>query len=347
MWIKFMEHLFPIEIDRENVLRWVATLIARPDVRMKYGLLLISETQGVGKGTLMEKILAPLIGWQNVSVPSEKQLTESGFNSWLVRRRLVLVHEIYAGHSKKAYDSIKSYVTDDTLTVNEKNKPEYEINNWTHFVLSSNSVLALRLVKGDRRWAVPEVTEKKREASYWLEINAWLISGGLEVVHDWAHAHVAEHGAIGAGDEAPISEAKNRLIELSRSEGMQMVLDLGDTAVNFKSEVVLTDRAVRGWLQDARSMRDNDPHLESLLTVRSMLLQAGMTEVQTYKIKGVRFVAFANPKVKSGFDWEELKQKIQAPKDLIAKAAAEEARVATSTATAKATAKTRAKVKAA
>jgi hypothetical protein len=120
LWLDFMAHLFPIKVDRDLVLRWCATLIARPDVRMRYGLLLMSLTQGVGKGTLMEKILAPLVGWQNVSVPSEKQLVDSGFNSWLVRRRLVLVHEIYAGHSKKAYDNVKSSVTDDTLTVNMK-----------------------------------------------------------------------------------------------------------------------------------------------------------------------------------------------------------------------------------
>jgi hypothetical protein len=119
-WLDFLTHLFPIKEDRYQVLKWCATLIARPDVRMKYGLLLISETQGVGKGTLMEKVLAPLVGWQNVSVPSEKQLIESSFNSWVARRRLVIVHEIYAGHSKKAYDSLKSHVTDGTVTVMRK-----------------------------------------------------------------------------------------------------------------------------------------------------------------------------------------------------------------------------------
>ena len=36
---------------------------------MLYGLLLVSETQGVGKTTLGERILAPLVGWHNVSVP--------------------------------------------------------------------------------------------------------------------------------------------------------------------------------------------------------------------------------------------------------------------------------------
>lgn len=293
-WDEFMRRLIPNETDRDHVLRWCATLIAQPDIRMRYGLLLISECQGVGKGTLMEKILAPLVGWHNVSVPSEKQLTESNFNSWLVRHRLIIVHEIYAGHSKKAYDNVKSSVTDDVLDVNEKNMKPYRINNWTHFVLSSNSFLALRMVKGDRRWFVPTVTEKKPETKYWTDLNAWLISGGLEAVHDWAYRYVSKQGSVGSGDEAPTSEAKDKLIETSRSEGQQMAFDLGETLAQSPRPHVIRDRDVRKWIADSRQMNEHDPKLESLLTVRGQLKLAGMVEVAEGKNEGRRWTAFAN-----------------------------------------------------
>jgi hypothetical protein len=315
-WLRFMQHLFPIEQDRNNALRWCATLIAIPDVRMRYGLLLISTTQGVGKGTLMEKILAPLVGWHNVSVPNEKLLTDSDFNSFLVRRRLVLVHEIYAGHSKKAYDNIKSYPTDDKLTANEKNKPEYEIHNWAHFVLSSNSLLALRMVKGDRRWFVPQVAEQKQTEIYGVELNAWLVSGGLEIIHDWAHEYVAEHGAIGTGQEAPESAAKDELIRTSRSEGMQMIFNLGQMTAKSDTKVVLTDRGVRNWVAQARGLDQNDPKLESLMTVRQMLAQAGMLQVHQYASRGKDYRAYANLKAATAPNpetgsappcWEDLK----------------------------------------
>jgi hypothetical protein len=119
-FLAFMTHLIPVLKDRDHMLKWIATFVACPGLRMRHGILMISEQQGVGKGTLMEKILAPLAGWHNVSVPSEKMLTDSSFNSWLVMKRLILVHEIYAGQAKKAYDNIKSYVTDDNLRANEK-----------------------------------------------------------------------------------------------------------------------------------------------------------------------------------------------------------------------------------
>jgi hypothetical protein len=323
-WTEFLEHLFPIKEDREYVERWVATLIARPDIRMKHGLLLISVMQGVGKGTLMEKVLAPLVGWHNTSVPSHKQLTDSGFNSWLVRKRLVLVHELYAGESKKAYNNLKTYVTDTTLTVNEKNLREYETRNVTHYVLSSNSRLALRLVKNDRRWFVPKVTETKQSERYWVDLNAWLVGGGLEIIHQWAYEHVERHGAIGDGAEAPVSAAKDELIELSRSEGQQLVFDLGRAAMARKEPTIMWDRDVRAWLASAREINDTDPRLESLLTIRDELENAGMKNVRKElenagkkMVRGKPWVALANAAAMALADWERIKLCEMAPVMLI------------------------------
>jgi hypothetical protein len=325
----------PVESERNCVERWAATLIARPDVRMKFGLLLISRAQGVGKGTLMEKVLAPLVGWHNTSVPSQKQLTESGFNSWLVRKRLVLVHELYAGDSRKAYNNLSSYVTDTTLTVNEKNRPEYEMRNATHYVLSSNSRLALKLVKNDRRWFVPEVTEEKRDERYWLDLNAWLVGGGLEVIHQWAHEYIESHGAFSDGAIAPVSAAKEELIALSRSEGQQIVFDLGRAAMARKKPTVMWDRDVRAWLASARDINDTDPRLESLLTIREELENAGMKNVRKElanagmkMVQGKPWVALANAAAMALADWEKIKLCETAPVMVIREDPAnEEARV--------------------
>jgi len=318
-WEDFLAKLFPVEADRNYLKRWIATLIARPTIRMKHGLLLISETQGVGKGTLMEKILAPLVGWHNTSVPSEKQIIDSAFNSWLVRRRLVLVHEIYAGHTKKAYDTLKSKVTDDTLTVNEKNRPEYENNNWTHFILSSNSHLALRLVKGDRRWFVPEVTERKQSEQYWIELNAWLVNGGLELIHQWAYDYLDTHEAISAGADAPSSVAKERLIDAGRSAGMELAFDLATTAMAQPDAVVLTDRAVRAWVAAERGLElsDANANLESLRTIREMLAQAGMVLAYQTKVRGARCSAYGNAKAMTLTPEQVLQLGLTIPADLV------------------------------
>lgn len=78
-FLKYMRHLIPNATDRIEMLRWCATLMARPDIKMLYGILLISTTQGVGKSTLGEAILSPIVGMWNVSVPTEKEIVESLF----------------------------------------------------------------------------------------------------------------------------------------------------------------------------------------------------------------------------------------------------------------------------
>jgi len=300
-FLDFMALLIPITKDRDNTLKWCATLIACPKVRMRYGLLLISEIQGVGKGTLMEKILAPLAGWQNTSVPSEKMLIDSDFNSWIAHKRLVLVHEIYAGHSKKPYNSVKSGVTDDKIEVNEKYVVSYKVNNWSHFILASNSFKALGLVKADRRWFVPGVTENKQAPEYWTKLNTWLVDGGLEIIHQWAYDYINEHGAVTTADEAPESAAKEKIIRASRSEGQQFVFDLAVAAAdNEDNAIVLVDRAVRDWLRIMlgidSSDRMVDRKVESLATVRAQLREGGMKEMGERIVKGKRHVWFANQK---------------------------------------------------
>lgn len=86
----YMTYLIPDDGDRKEVLRWCATLIAKPEIKMSYGVLLISETQGIGKGTLGEAILTPLLGEANVSSPDEQEITESNFNGWIPHKRLAV-----------------------------------------------------------------------------------------------------------------------------------------------------------------------------------------------------------------------------------------------------------------
>lgn len=218
-WEDYLTWLCPEEKDRHELKRWCATLIARPDIRMLYGVLMISETQGIGKGTLGEKVLAPLVGAANVSYPSEQEIVESQYNYWLAHKRLAIVHEIYAGHSSKAYNKLKSCITDRYVTVQKKYQANYEIENWVHIFACSNSPRALKLSMDDRRWFVPRLTEEKRNTSYWEELNTWLGHGGLQIIMQWAHEWVKEHGAVDRGAPAPWSSLKRQIVEEGYSPG--------------------------------------------------------------------------------------------------------------------------------
>jgi Family of unknown function (DUF5906) len=317
---EFMRHLVPHEGDREKTLRWCATLVARPDVRMRYAVLLISKKQGVGKGTLAW-ILARLVGDHNTSYPTEHMIVDSQFTSWIARKRLAVVHEIYSGQSRKGYDRLKDKITDDKVSVNEKYVPVHTISNWIHICACSNSMRALHLDDTDRRWLVPRVTEEVRDKQYWEGLYAWLRNGGLEITFSHLCRIAAEPDrVVGTGDHAPMTSAKEEVIAESRSMGEQIAHDLGKLVAEMNEKVVLTIYEVCAFVANQRGIAPDDHKLEKPYAIRHALTQAGLRESKMRHGDGamrhmvkigsggfqVKTYVVANFPIEPGTEWPEL-----------------------------------------
>ena len=222
-FLDYLDYLLPIESDRTELLRWMATLVACPEIKMSYGILLVSETQGIGKSTLAEKILWPLIGKDNVSFPSDAEISEGQFNGWKAHKRLAVINEIYQGNSPKVYNRLKDLITDQNIRVNEKFVTAYNVANWCHVLACSNSMRALKLPDDDRRWFVPRVTEVLQPHSYWAELNRWLATVGLPIIYQFCLDFVEKHGSVLCGAHAPDSSAKRKMVEEGYSPGQSLV----------------------------------------------------------------------------------------------------------------------------
>jgi len=221
-FLDFMKYLMPDDHDRSEAMKWCATLIARPEIRMGYSMLLISEAQGIGKTTLSESILAPLVGEHNVSFPNEQIITGQ-FNSWAGFKRLAVVSEIYQGEGWKAYHSLKSTITDRYIELNEKHKAAITIENWLHIVASSNSMDALKVASEDRRWLIPKITDVKWSSANFRNFYEWLDSGGLSSIYAWAQNYGVY---VQRGQEAPETNTKNEMVRSSRSVFLQEAIAL-------------------------------------------------------------------------------------------------------------------------
>jgi len=324
-WLRFMEHLVPDKGDRHELYRWCATLIARPEVRMRYGVLLISETQGVGKTTLGEAILAPLVGPWNVSCPSETQVVDSAFNEWVGHKRLTLIQEIYSGHSRTGYDRLKSVVTDKTVDVNRKFLPSYTVECWCHVVACSNSKGALHLDDHDRRWLVPRVIEETKPVAWWHDLYAWIYGAGLGAIADWADNFLLEHNVVATGDHAPMTTAKAEVIAESRSEGQRLAYDLAVAVAHDNKKVVLRVDEVRSWIATERGMQPDNQKLERPLTIRKAMKAGGLVEPkhdpnkkeQRMMADGRPRYLLANFEIKAGTTWDDIKEHHKKPGDLV------------------------------
>lgn len=217
-FMKFMQYLVPDEEERHEVMRWCMTLVGKPERRMLYGLLMISEREGTGKGTLGEKILAPLVGYENATFPSEKDVVKSNYNGWCANKRLAVVPEIYQGHSFQAANNLKTYITDKQININPKYGREYQIDNWIHVYACSNSYKALKLGATDRRWFVPTLTEERWGKKDFDDFYKWLEFGGLNIIL-W-YARTQWNDWVGPAEMSPMSKAKADMIEEGKSEAV-------------------------------------------------------------------------------------------------------------------------------
>jgi hypothetical protein len=335
-FLDFITQLIPDESDRRETMRWVATLIARPEVRMMYSILLISETQGIGKTTLFW-ILRQLVGPWNVSCPTEEQVADTRFNSWAVHKRLVIIGEIYSGKSRKMYDKLKSYVSGDPIQAEVKFLVPYEIDNYVHIAASSNSKRALHLDDVDRRWLVPRVSEELRTKEYWRDFYSWLNADGLGIIASWADKFLEQGDPVFTGEHAPMTSAKQEIIQISRSEGIQTAIDLAERVADLGKpkdkrkvkddadpddgdEIVMLISEVRDWIARQRGLDTNDFRMEKPYTIRKALVAGGLQEprdadgkVRRMTINQRSEYVAANFKIRPDQAWKDISTKRRLP----------------------------------
>jgi hypothetical protein len=286
-WLEFLDYMFIHEAEREEVRRWCATLIARPDIRMGYALLLISERQGIGKTTLGANVLAPLVGYHNVGHPGEADIL-SAFNDWMSNKRLVVVNEVYFGSSWKAYHSLKSVITDRDVTVNQKYQRPYTIENWCHIFACSNSMRALKMENDDRRWFYPEVTEVSWPKGKFVAFRKWLDGGGLNIIADWARNFGSY---IEPSDRAPMTERKREMIEGSRSEAQSEAAALAEMLKDRSEPTAMFIKDVAGWARATVQGRVFDSDYE----LRRTMIECGVIcWSQRFKVYGRMQYAMMN-----------------------------------------------------
>lgn len=279
-WLEFMEQLIPDEKERHLVLRWVATLSARPDIRMIYAILLVSNETGTGKSTF-GRILQQLVGSHNCSMPSESTIAGE-FNSWLARRRVIVVNECYSGHSWKLFTRLKDWITEPTVSMRMMYRDPVDISNHAHFVLFSNSMNALKVDEKDRRIFAPKVTESRWADDKWKSFHDWLNSGGFQIIAQWAR----DFGDyVTAGERAPMTESKREMIEASRSKASVRCEEIANLLIAENAPTAIPDKEVMSWLEAITKERV----YESLLDIRKIMKRHGAIEAKDFGVDRISY----------------------------------------------------------
>lgn len=316
-FIKFMEHVFPRKDERPHALRWCATMIAKPEIRPSFSMLMVSEAQGVGKSTLAD-IMTVLVGPHNTSTPAAETIVNDNSTAWAAEKKLVVIPEIYSGGARATADRLKTIITDETIHVRKLFNDGYSARNFVSILASSNSFACLGIVGEDRRWLIPEITETLLPHAYWKEFRAWLHDEGFGIILHWAQTY---GDYLERGEHAPFTRRKKQMIEEGMGEGQRIAHTLGVAlfeAGRRGKKLLVTDHDLDRWV---RSMLPDGEKMPRKATLRKAMKMDGIyitrNEHRPWVPKVGLCYLLSNFDLGDQDDWGVLKHHSVDPRDLI------------------------------
>lgn len=186
-WLKLIERLYPQ--DARHLLKCFAHRVQHPNVKLNHAAVL-GGGQGIGKDSLLEP-LKVAIGPQNWADISPSQAM-GRFNAFLksVVLRISEAHDLGDKDRYTFYDRTKTWICapPDVHMIDEKNRREYQAQNVTFVIITTNRQDSLHLEADGRRHFVAwsHVTKEDFEEGYWPRYWGWLQNQN-------GYAHVAAY----------------------------------------------------------------------------------------------------------------------------------------------------------
>ncbi|MCY1282311.1 hypothetical protein D9M70_311440 [compost metagenome] len=269
-FLEFLARWFPDEIERRYFGWWLSHIVRKPEQRIIATPVLRSE-HGVGKGFLVETLLAGLLGKSSVAVCALRDVV-GDFNDVVEGKTLLLIDEVYKS-KKSTTDALKSFQGNKTIPLHRKHKPTITIDNYINFIITSNDHLPLVIEKGDRRFWIPAFIKHRESVQETAEfindkLKPWLKNGGFQLVRDYLEQ--ADLLKYRPTDAPPMTVSKQELMGFSTADKLEELL-----ADVVEKNKVLTVR----WIKDALE-REFD-HPLSDMSVANTLLNLGCKQRRT------------------------------------------------------------------
>ncbi len=131
------------------ILGWFAHILQRPHIKVGC-LICVKSKEGGGKGIVFD-FMRNILGRRLYKQISDIQHITGQWNSCLEGRLLINGDEVVWGGDVVKGNTLKGLITENEITINEKFRASYSINNTTAFCMSSNEERCMSSREGDRR----------------------------------------------------------------------------------------------------------------------------------------------------------------------------------------------------
>jgi hypothetical protein len=140
-------------------IKWLAWIRQRPQRKTEKAVVLYSETQGVGKNTLVHICNKILDGYTAIITQPEDLL--KNFN-WNLCNKLLICGDEVKAKAKKMADDLKNIITRTKMNAEKKGRDAFEVNDFTNYIYTTNNYNTFHIEETDRRFYLFQCNEKPK-----------------------------------------------------------------------------------------------------------------------------------------------------------------------------------------
>jgi Family of unknown function (DUF5906) len=165
----------------QYIINWIAWSLQNPGQQAEVALVFIGD-RGTGKGTL-GKALCKIFGKQHSLHLSSPEHLTGRFNAHLRQCCFLFADEAYGPKDKSAEGVLKRFITEDTLTIEQKGRDPIEVPNLLHAMMASNNDWVVPAGEHERRFVVQKVSNVHRQEKEWFDpLYKQMREGGYEAM---------------------------------------------------------------------------------------------------------------------------------------------------------------------
>ena len=153
----------------DYVLKYFAHLFQYPEERPNVSLVFVS-LEGYGKDTLID-CLQVLLGNEYLYRTAKIDDIFGSFNTALKNKLIIQINELAGKDGFENKDKLKDLITQQTVNINEKNKPQYNQTNYSRIIICTNRFNSIEISPTDRRFFVAEADRIKPPKSHFTKFH--------------------------------------------------------------------------------------------------------------------------------------------------------------------------------